>query len=292
MPALDFAATELRGSPAARGAALGGVAAAALRGGGAGGRLALAGGVVAAALELSATARHNRLTREVRNAAERVSLTAWAEHPPLLGEGAVDADFARVVLDAVQRTSGDVVELGAGVSTALVAQAVRGTGRRIWSVEHDDGWAEACLARLRRFGLGEPVTLVRAPLADQPFDGYRARWYDRAALDVVPRDVGLLVVDGPPYLGGRERWPALEVLDDRLRADAVVLADDGRRRHETLMARRWAARSGLALRWVDTAKGAWMLQREERPRLRGLPLRVARRLNPHPAGHGLAAVPR
>jgi hypothetical protein len=178
------------------------------------------------------------------------------------------------------------------VSTALVAQAVRGTGRRVWSVEHDEGWAQACLSRLERAGLREPVTLIRAPLADQPFDGYRARWYDRTALDVLPADVGLLVVDGPPWLGGRERWPALEVLGDLLRPDAVVLADDGRRRHERLMARRWAARSGLTLRWVDTAKGAWMLRREERPRLRGLPLGVARRLNPRPAGHGLAAVPR
>jgi Methyltransferase domain len=290
--ALEVAATEFRGSPGARGAALGGLAATALRAAGVESRLAIAAGVLAGAVEFSAVGRHNTAMRAIRNAAERVSLTGYAEHPLRFGEGAIDADFARVLLDTINRTSGDIVELGAGVSTALTAQAVRGSVRRIYSVEHDDAWADVCRRRLERAGLEDPVTLVRAPLREQSFDGYRARWYDLDALDVIPADIGVLVVDGPQGYAAKQRWPALEVFRDRLAPDAVVLADDGRRRDAMRMARRWAGRAGLTLRYVDTSKGAWLLTREEHPRLRGLPLRLARCLNPRPAGHGLASIPR
>jgi Methyltransferase domain len=292
MFALELAATEFRASAGARGAALGGVAATALRAAGIDTQVAIAVGVVAAALEFSAVERHNRRMREVRNAAERVSVTSYAEQPLFFGEGAIDADFARVLLDTINRTSGDIVELGAGVSTALAAQAIRGSGRRVYSIEHDEAWADLCRRRLEGAGLQEAVTLIRAPLREQSFDGYRTRWYDRRSLDGIPAGIGALIVDGPPYARGKERWPAVEVLRDRLAPDAVILADDGRRRDEMRMARRWADLTGLTLRYVDTSKGAWMLTRETNPRLSGPLLRLARRLNPRPAGHGLAAIPR
>jgi Methyltransferase domain len=290
--ALEVAATEFRGSARARGAALGGLATAALRGAGVESRVAITVGVLAGVAEFSAVGRHNAIMRATRNAAEQVSLTADAGYPLHFGEGAIDADFARVLLDTIDRTSGDIVELGAGVSTALAAQAVRGSARRVYSVEHDDAWADKCRQRLVRGGLENHVTLVKAPLREQSFDGYRAKWYDLDALDVIPDDIGILVVDGPQGYTAKQRWPALDVLRDRLARDAVILADDGRRRDAMRMTRRWAGRTGLTLRYVDTSKGAWLLTREEHPRLRGLPLRLSRCLNPRPAGHGLASVPR
>jgi hypothetical protein len=292
MFALELAATEFRGSPGARGASFGGLATTALRCVGVGRPVASAVGLLAGALEFSAVERHNRLMREIRNSAERVSLTSYIGHPLFFGEGAIDADFGRVLLDTINRTSGDVVELGAGVSTVLAARAVRGTSRHIYSVEHDDAWLAVCRQLLERAGLQDTVTLVVAPLREQSFDGYTTRWYDRHSLQGIPTQIGTLVVDGPPYVGGKQRWPAVEVFRDRLAADAVIVADDGRRRDAMRMVRRWAQLTGLTLRYVDTSKGAWLLAREHNPRLSGLPLQLARRLNPRPAGHGLAAIPR
>jgi hypothetical protein len=292
MFAREVAATEFRGSAGARGVALGGLAATALRAAGVDTPVAIAAGLVVGAAEFSAVERHNGRMRQVRNAAERVSMASYAKEPLFFGEGAIDADFARVLLDTINRTSGDIVELGAGVSTALAAQAIHGSGRHVYSVEHDDAWADVCRRRLDEAGLAESVTLVQAPLREQSFDGYRTRWYDPRFLEVVPGRIGMLVVDGPPHSRGNERWPAAEVFRDRLAPDAVILADDGRRGGERRMVRRWAELTGRTLRWVDTSKGAWLLTRDESPRLNGLALRLARRVNPRPAGHGLAAIPR
>jgi len=282
-----------------------------------GGRAALAGSAVAGAGALLgrpragalaglATALLTRSTRVDSAALERAvrnneDLATIA--PRLggqlsgLGNWAVDADFARLVLQQAETGPGLVVELGSGVSTLLVASALaeRGTGRLI-SFDHDPRFAAATGARLGQHA--GRVEVVVAPLREQSFGATAVEWYDAAAiLAALPEEpIDLLVVDGPPTSSTWSRWPAIEVLGPRLSPGAVVLLDDGRRRHERRSALRWAREHpDLALAWHDTQKGAWRLDNAGGPdesRLRAGGRRALRRLNPTPTGFARWAVRR
>jgi predicted O-methyltransferase YrrM len=291
MKAARAMARELAVSPWATGLALSAVTAGALRAARLPGRQALAFGAVIGAVEGSHAGGRNRVVREVRSATEAASLSAHVGHPLPFGGGAVDGDFGRVMLDAVT-SAGDrpsIVELGAGVSTALLARGAAERDGRVITVEHDDRWATVCTDRLRRLGLESFVTIFRAPLVLQEFSDCRVAWYAPEVIALVSGPIDLLVVDGPPSSGGRDRWPALEVLHDRLSSRATVLVDDGRRHAEARMARRWAHRHELELRYIDTLKGAWRLTRGAGA-ARPAPVRLARAVNPYPAAYGLEAV--
>jgi predicted O-methyltransferase YrrM len=283
---------ELRSAPLGR-AAVAGVAVAA-----AGGLLrrpregALAG--LAAAIAVgSARADAAMLERAHRNGEDLASIAPrLGEQLSHLGNWAVDADFARLVAQEAERGPGLVVELGSGLSTQLVASilAERGAGRLV-SVDHDASFAAASAARLGR-DAGERADVVVAPLREQTLGGASSEWYDaEAVLAALPDEpIDLLVVDGPPATSTWTRWPAIEVLGPRLAPGAVVLLDDGRRRHERATALRWAREHPeLKLCWQDTLKGAWRLEKAGAP-AESAPRRVGRRLlrllNPSPSGFG------
>ncbi|MBV9358501.1 MAG: class I SAM-dependent methyltransferase [Chloroflexi bacterium] len=190
-----------------------------------------------------------------------------------------------------------VVELGSGASTVLMAaiRHARG-GPPVISIDNDRSFAQRTQAALVRAGLQEQVELHVAPLQRTIVDGRELAWYDREKLErVLPAEIDLLIVDGPPSTTGLARWPAVELLSTRLTDRCVVLLDDGRRRGETATARRWARRHlNLALFWHDTVKGTWRL--EAKSPVDGTALQLARRgmrtLDAHPIGFRRWAVRR
>jgi predicted O-methyltransferase YrrM len=247
-------------------------------------------GLAAALAVRSARADATALERAIRNG-EDLETIAPRLGPRLssLGNWAVDADFARLVLQEAETAPGLVVELGSGVSTQLVAAALAEAGRgRLISVDHDPRFAAAT----GEGGGDGPAEVVLAPLRRQTFAGTTTEWYDAEALLAALPDepIDLLVVDGPPSTAASTRWPAIEVLGSRLAPGAVVLLDDGRRRHERAAALRWAREHPeLKLCWQDTLKGAWRLEKigapDESP-YRSAGRRLLRLLNPTPAGFG------
>jgi hypothetical protein len=255
----------------------------------------VAAGLVAREV-LRAAAAEERLAR---NAADAATLGArLGPHCPPLGVWAAAPDFLELVVREVAVREPDlVVELGSGASTLAVAEALTEAGRgRLVSVEHDARFAAATRRRLERAGWSGAVELVVAPLRPQRFAGHVVPWYDLDAITAAlgDRGIDLMVVDGPPSVSDDARWPAVPALAERLAAGAPVLLDDGRRAHETRVARRWArARDGRELYWHDTVKGTWRLVSglPEPPALRLLRAAVAR-LNPHPSGFALGEVRR
>ncbi len=175
----------------------------------------------------------------------------------------------------------------------LIAKKLRalGTGR-LYSLEHDAEFAADVVSRLERAGLAAEVDVIVAPLVRQRFGSELVWWYDLDRIaERLPSRIDLVVVDGPPAVDRWARWPAVEVFHDRLSPGAVVLLDDGRRRHERRIAHRWQAdHDDLALYWHDTVKGTWKIEKLAESRHDGrvtAALRsILRTINPRPTTFG------
>ncbi|MCU1677242.1 MAG: class SAM-dependent methyltransferase [Frankiales bacterium] len=213
---------------------------------------ALTGAVFTRRLEALAKS-DDRRQRELTNTVKQTSVDVGAllnlhkvlgvdrEVPPAGGWAAQPEVLLALVSLVLERRPAVVLELGSGASTVWLARALRETGGRLVSFEHDVTYADATLAALRRNGLQDIVDLRVAPLADVPIDGVVHRWYDPAALAEIS-GVGLLFVDGPPgSTGPLARYPALPLLRDRLLDGGVVGLDDYPREEEQEIAGRWAA---------------------------------------------------
>jgi len=191
-----------------------------------------------------------------------------------------------------------VVECGSGVSTLVIAAALEGNGAgKVYSLEHDSEFSEETRSLLRERNLSGRVELLAAPLTPQTLGGTEVRWYDARCLPDLSGPIDLLVVDGPPPHHPLARWPALEAFYPQLAPSACVLLDDGRRRSERVTAIKWASSfPDLALHWIDTEKGAWMLFRvgepSSDPHLRSMLRRMRRAIHPRPPGLGLWPVSR
>ncbi len=253
-------------------------------------REAAVAGLAAGLVEASVLGRCAALSRDVRNAEDAALMAPilTPAHMPL-GTWAVEPDFLRLLADELTRDPANVVELGSGASTVLMAAVRRHRGGPpIVSIDHESGFAARTRTALARAGLSDQAEVHVAGLQATTVAGRTLPWYDRDVLaQVLPGRIDLLVVDGPPSTTRRARWPAMEVLSDRLSDDCVILLDDGRRRDETGTVRLWARRfPGLGLFWHDTVKGTWRL--EPAPSADGMALRWARRgldtLDAHPAG--------
>jgi hypothetical protein len=159
-----------------------------------------------------------------------------ADALPNLGSWKADTVLLRLIVDHIEtHRPQSVVELGAGASTLVTAQALRlfGGGRLTSFDQHRD-FVIATQAWLGDHGLSAdmyPAALVPAP-GDWP--GY---WYDLAHL---PDRIDLLTVDGPPWTIHPYVRGAAETLFDRIPVGGTVMLDDGARPGERVIARRWA----------------------------------------------------
>jgi len=160
-------------------------------------------------------------------------------------EGALrPAALAEVCNEIALAGRTEVVELGSGVSTVVLARLLRERGGRLTSLEHEPTWAAFVGAQLEREGLSETARLVEAPLAAHSLAVDGAPWYPESALAELPAGIDLLLVDGPPGYGDgmeRSRYPALPALKDRLAPGAVVFLDDATRPGERDILERWRA---------------------------------------------------
>lgn len=138
----------------------------------------------------------------------------------------------------------EIAELGAGVSTVVLARLVRERGGRLTSLEHDPGWAGVVREQLEREELTDAATVIEAPLEPHELALDGAPWYAADALARLP-EIDLLLVDGPPAGEGQplSRYPALPTFAERLAPNAVVVLDDATRPGEREVVQRWEAGS-------------------------------------------------
>lgn len=184
--------------------------------------------------------------------------------PPLRG-WAVSPDFGALLVETVlARRPRRLLELGSGVSTLLMAYAVRKAGRGdVIAIEHDAAHRRRVLELLERHGLRDRVRIVEAALAPLSLHGERHVWYDEATVRDAARagdPFDLLVVDGPP-VPPASRYPAIPVLRGSLSPGAVALLDDADRREARSNLTRWSEEDrGLRIERRPTEKGAAILR--------------------------------
>lgn len=157
----------------------------------------------------------------------------WALRPEALA----------ALVSELERGRREVVECGSGVSTIVLARALRDRGGRLAALEHDPGWAAFVRSWLEREGLDQVAMLIEAPLRPHPLALDGLDWYEQAALALLPDDgIELLLVDGPPAGEpglGKSRYPALPAMAERLAHDALVVLDDIDRPGETQVLAAW-----------------------------------------------------
>ena len=169
------------------------------------------------------------------------------------------AGLAAVCAEIEDGDRRQIVELGPGVSTIVIARLLRrGGDGRLTSVEHDPAWAGWVRGRLEEEGLAERAAVLVAPLAEHRLARDGARWYDGNALTDLPAGgVDLLLVDGPPanldgMAGGR--YPALPSLAKHLTADAAVVLDDVDRPGERAIIEAWERETPFRFERLDGAR--------------------------------------
>jgi predicted O-methyltransferase YrrM len=159
------------------------------------------------------------------------------------------AGLTTVCMEIASRARREVVELGSGVSTILIARLLSERAGHLTSVEHDPGWAAQVGSLLARERLEGLATLIVAPLRSHPLARGDAEWYEPAALARLPERIDLLLVDGPPASSpeiAESRYPALPGLGERIARDGVVVLDDIDRPGERSILATWEAELDFA----------------------------------------------
>jgi predicted O-methyltransferase YrrM len=157
---------------------------------------------------------------------------------PHLGSWKADVGFLRHIVREIARLRpAHVVELGAGASSLVTAQALRlHGGGQLHSFDQHGDFVEATRQWLAEHGLA--VDIRHAPLIHDSKD-WPGRWY---AIDDLPDQIDLLIIDGPPWSVHPLVRGAADSLFARLSPNGVVLLDDAARPGERLVARRWRQR--------------------------------------------------
>jgi predicted O-methyltransferase YrrM len=184
--------------------------------------------------------------------------------PDPLNVAALCPENMRFVVQQIhQRRPRRVLEFGSGVSTVVIARILRefGDHARLDSFEHHERWYPRTRDLLERTGVTDVAHLHYAPLA--PREDLDVPWYDLSALpDGELYD--LVLVDGPQ--GGRRREPLARLggflaVRERLAPGAVILLDDGLRRGEREVVRRWQqAEPRLRVSFHRSDTGMWMIE--------------------------------
>ncbi|HEV2865408.1 MAG TPA: class I SAM-dependent methyltransferase [Allosphingosinicella sp.] len=172
---------------------------------------------------------------------------------PNLGSWKADAGLLTLVADHIlEHKPKTVVEFGAGASSLIIAKALQkaGGGRLISFEQHPD-FVDATRSWLAEYGLEADMRAV--PLRRSP-GGWPGLWYDHGPL---PDDIGLMVVDGPPWSIHPMTRGAAETVFGHIAPGGTVMLDDAARPGERLVARRWRkAHPEFSFRlWKGGSKG-------------------------------------
>lgn len=142
------------------------------------------------------------------------------------------------ILDDVRPRS--ILELGGGTSTIWMGYLTEDLGTRIFSVDHLDDYLKSTSDYVERHGFVGRIECRLAPLEQVTVEENEYSWYSVDRLSDIS-NVDLLLVDGPPEsTGPRARYPALPLLQEKLRPGAVVVLDDTHRAGEQAILEAWA----------------------------------------------------
>lgn len=169
-----------------------------------------------------------------------------------------------VVEELIQRQAKACVELGAGVSTLVLARVIRAQKLdcKLTAVEHDATYAARIREQVFSEGLEHIVTVIDAPLQPVAVEGYEGPWYSREVWVENLGRIDILLVDGPPKsYHPAIRSAAVPVLASRLAPGALIVLDDARRKPERRALTAWTNMlPGSATEYRDTGHGIGLVR--------------------------------
>lgn len=179
-------------------------------------------------------------------------------HPlPIMHDWTIPSDFAHHLLQVIlSKTSGNVLDVGSGISTILSGYAVelRGGGKVI-SLEHDQKYAEKTYSMIKAHRLENFIELYYCPIVDYTINEKKWSWYDISAVKNIT-EIEVVCIDGPPgSLHELARYPALPLLHQYLTKSATILLDDGARIDEKAIAEKWIVEFNLEYEYLPGFKG-------------------------------------
>lgn len=171
-----------------------------------------------------------RLYTELSLTCSLLPMRDWAAGPDFLLE---------LALHVKTEKPRAIVECGSGVSTIVLARCAEMNGRgHVYSIEHLPDFADETRRELARHGLAAYATVLRAPLMHHDIKNQVWLWYSVPTL--LPDEIDLLVIDGPPATTGHlVRYPAGPLLFKHLSPHAAVFLDDAFRSDEQEIVDRW-----------------------------------------------------
>ena len=188
----------------------------------------------------------------LRELSEPVAVTNMAVHPSTL---------AWVINDLRINRRQHIVELGAGLSTQLIAKCLQksypsGIVPVFVSVEEDKDWIAYLRQLLNKDGLGEYVTFVHAPRTPIA----QGSWYRQDTLDeaLSNKGVDLLLIDGPSIRQPAQREDRLAAVDyflPRMADTYTLFVDDAERPAERKLLKMWSERTQVEFETMNAYLG-------------------------------------
>ncbi len=119
-----------------------------------------------------------------------------------------------------------ILECGSGLTTLLLAEVARESGRELVALEHDPDWAERVETALAERGCDPRIVRWARLKSYGDFDWYEIDWDWQGHL---PSPIDLVVCDGPPGNLCQGRIGLFSVLGQFFASGATVLLDDAHR---------------------------------------------------------------
>lgn len=186
---------------------------------------------------------------------------AWYDLPKMRGYAA-SPDFLRELWTQVMEKKPKViVEASCGVSSIYLSRLSKDIPgfEAHYALEHEAIHADRCREKISPLS---DTQILHAPLKQYSLNGEDWQWYDMAELPD-SLEIDMLIIDGPPYhIQNLSRYPAVPLLYDRLKPGATVILDDGGRKDEQEMVRRWKEQFGFKVEYQFTEKGLFILEKQ------------------------------
>jgi hypothetical protein len=151
--------------------------------------------------------------------------------------------------DVVINQRKNILELGSGISTILLARLMdqNGLDVKITSVDHNKKWLDLVKSLLEKEGLLGKVNLIHAQLSsEKEFNKNKYKWYDEAVLSMMlGTNYDLVLIDGPPAWNPEiefSRIFAFPFLKGRMNTESFrIIIDDISRNGEKEALSIWSA---------------------------------------------------
>lgn len=160
-----------------------------------------------------------------------------------------DISYLDAVASAAMATTGPILECGSGLTSLVITILICGKAIEVVSLEHMAEWRDNVARLLGQFSL--PQVVVDAPLESYgEFDWYRLP-------SKPPRDISLVICDGPPGDTRGGRYGLFPVCRNLLAPNCVILLDDAERAGEKEALDRWRKEFNVSYSLHESAAGSY-----------------------------------